>query len=50
MEAGAGKNSQFSDESYTQSGAKIVSAEEVYQSDIILKVRAPQVQSRNQTH
>ena len=42
VEAGAGENSNFSDNEYSEAGAKIVySPEEVYKADIILKVVPP---------
>src|SRR4051794_19607565 len=42
IESGAGIGASISDEKYVQSGGKIVSTEDVYKSDVILKVRGPQ--------
>lgn len=43
VEAKAGENVGFSDQSYKEAGAKIVSAaEDVYQSDMVVKVKEPQ--------
>lgn len=44
IESGAGLESNFSDNDYTQVGAKIVSKTDIYQSDVILKVNAPTVE------
>ena len=41
VETGAGELASFTDEQYAASGAVIVSADEVWQSDIIYKVNAP---------
>ncbi len=42
VEAGAGKSAHFSDNEYSEAGAKIVySAKEVFQADILLKVEPP---------
>lgn len=42
IEAGAGSPSKYSDNEYSEAGAKIVySCEEVYQADIILKIAPP---------
>lgn len=41
VEADAGKNSNFSDNDYTSAGAEVASQNQVYQSDIVLKVNAP---------
>ncbi len=43
IEKGAGQEAKFTDEEYTKSGATMTDAREAYASDIILKVRAPQV-------
>jgi len=42
IESGAGLNSNISDEKYVEAGANIVTTEEAYQADIVLKVRGPQ--------
>jgi len=42
VESGAGVGASITDDKYTQVGATIVSTEEVYKSDIVLKVRAPE--------
>ena len=44
IERGAGVESKFSDAQFVESGAKIVSRDEVFNSDIILKVCAPQTE------
>lgn len=41
IEAGAGKDSDFSDKVYQDAGAKIVGTEEALKADLVLKVRAP---------
>ncbi len=42
IESKAGKNAHFKDEEYNEAGAKICySSEEIYKSDIILKVAPP---------
>lgn len=42
METGAGRNANFSDNQYSECGARIVySSKEVYESDIILKIDPP---------
>lgn len=41
VESGAGKLASFDDAAFTQAGAEIVAGNEVWQSDIILKVNAP---------
>ena len=41
IESGAGKLASFDDEVFIQAGAEIVAGDEVWQSDIILKVNAP---------
>ena len=38
IESGAGEGSYFSDEDYIQAGAKVGSREEVFESDVLLKV------------
>lgn len=42
VEKGAGVGAKFSDTDYETAGAKIVGPKDVYQSDIVLKVRPPQ--------
>ncbi|MCV9877431.1 Re/Si-specific NAD(P)(+) transhydrogenase subunit alpha [Brenneria izbisi] len=42
IESGAGKLASFDDAAYQQVGASIVGTPEVWQSDIVLKVNAPQ--------
>ncbi len=44
IEAGAGENSFYSDEAYQQAGAEIATQSAVYQSDIVLKVNAPNLE------
>jgi len=41
VEQGAGKDANFSDELYEKAGAKIVSTEEAWKSQVILKIRPP---------
>jgi len=41
VERGAGAAAKFSDEQYTAAGAQISGADEVFQSDIVLKLRPP---------
>ncbi len=41
IESGAGLNSFYNDEAYTAVGAKIASKQEVYSSDVVVKVNAP---------
>ena len=41
IESGAGKLASFDDLAFTEAGAAIVDANDVWQSDIILKVNAP---------
>ncbi|AEX52217.1 Re/Si-specific NAD(P)(+) transhydrogenase subunit alpha [Rahnella aquatilis] len=42
IEQGAGKLASFEDSAYEQAGATIVSGDDVWQSDIVLKVNAPE--------
>ena len=42
VQKGAGERASITDAAYQTAGAELVSAEEVYQADIILKVRAPE--------
>lgn len=41
VEAGAGAASSFTDEAYTEAGAGVGSAEQVWAADVVLKVNAP---------
>jgi len=41
VESGAGAASSFSDEAYTEAGADVTSAEQVWAADVVLKVNAP---------
>ncbi|NPD49875.1 Re/Si-specific NAD(P)(+) transhydrogenase subunit alpha [Klebsiella aerogenes] len=41
VESGAGKLASFDDEAFEQAGAEIVSSDNVWHSDVILKVNAP---------
>ncbi|MGO0305312.1 Re/Si-specific NAD(P)(+) transhydrogenase subunit alpha [Endozoicomonas acroporae] len=41
IERGAGVKANFGDEAFTQAGARVVDRDEVWNSDIILKVNAP---------
>ncbi|GFG53272.1 NAD(P)(+) transhydrogenase (Re/Si-specific) subunit alpha [Mycolicibacterium agri] len=41
VESGAGAASSFSDEAYTDAGASVGSAEQVWGADVVLKVNAP---------
>ncbi|WP_305369054.1 Re/Si-specific NAD(P)(+) transhydrogenase subunit alpha [Photobacterium leiognathi] len=47
VEQGAGRLASFDDSAYEEAGAKIVSVDEAWQSDLILKVNAPQVNPEN---
>ena len=42
VQKGAGERASITDEAYQTAGAELVSTKEVYQADIILKVRAPE--------
>ncbi len=42
VQKGAGEHASVTDETYKAAGAELVSAKDVYKSDIILKVRAPE--------
>ncbi|MGP3592035.1 Re/Si-specific NAD(P)(+) transhydrogenase subunit alpha [Vagococcus sp. WN89Y] len=42
IESGAGKLASFEDEAFTAAGATVVDGEDVWHSDVILKVNAPQ--------
>lgn len=42
IEKGAGSLASFGDEEYVKSGAEIVDRNTAYQSDIVLKIRAPE--------
>ena len=41
VEQGAGQNASFEDEAFERAGAKVVTKEEVWDSELILKVNAP---------
>jgi NAD(P) transhydrogenase subunit alpha len=41
VETGAGATSSFSDEAFTEAGADVASAEQVWAADVVLKVNAP---------
>ena len=41
VESGAGATSSFSDEAYTEAGADVTSADQVWAADVVLKVNAP---------
>ena len=41
VESGAGEGASITNEKYIASGAKIVSAQEAFESDVVLKVRQP---------
>ena len=43
VQKGAGERASVTDAAYQAMGAELVSAEEVYKADIILKVRAPEI-------
>lgn len=47
VEEGAGAGAKFSDKDYQKSGATIMSKNEVFGSDIVLKVRAPSMDEVN---
>ncbi len=47
VQSGAGIASSITDEAYVAAGAVIVSAEEVFASELVLKVRAPDEQERH---
>lgn len=42
VESGAGERASFSDQTYINAGAQIGTAKEVFESDVVLKVRPPQ--------
>lgn len=42
VESGSGEGAKWLDSHYSKMGAKIVSSEEAYSADLILKVRSPQ--------
>ena len=48
VQSGAGIASSITDEAYLNAGAQIVSADEVFAADMVLKVRAPNAQERAQ--
>ncbi len=41
IESGAGKLASFDDEAFVQAGAEVVAGDNVWHSDVILKVNAP---------
>ncbi|QFU23263.1 Re/Si-specific NAD(P)(+) transhydrogenase subunit alpha [Shewanella eurypsychrophilus] len=45
VQSGAGEAANFRDEAYQQAGADIVSLEDAFQADLILKVNAPSINS-----
>ncbi|EDP99354.1 Re/Si-specific NAD(P)(+) transhydrogenase subunit alpha [Shewanella benthica] len=45
VQSGAGELANFKDEAYREAGAEIVSLEEAFQADLILKVNAPAINS-----
>ncbi|KDQ60983.1 hypothetical protein JAAARDRAFT_709459 [Jaapia argillacea MUCL 33604] len=49
VESGAGTHAQFLDEQYKAAGATLVTRDEVYNSDILLKVRPPLVGKEKET-
>lgn len=44
VEAGAGKSAHFTDEAYTEAGAKLVDSQTALASEILVKVRKPSLQ------
>lgn len=50
VEHDAGFNASFEDSAFAKAGAEIGTAEEVYQSDIILKVNAPEAEEIEKFH
>lgn len=42
VERSCGENARISDQAYVDAGCSLASTEEIYQSDVILKVRPPQ--------
>ena len=44
VERGAGEGAQLLDHAYEQAGATMVDRDAIWQSDIVLKVRSPQVE------
>ncbi|MFZ1180011.1 MAG: NAD(P)(+) transhydrogenase (Re/Si-specific) subunit alpha, partial [Herbaspirillum sp.] len=46
VESGAGISSSLPDEAYAATGARIAAAGDVYDAEVILKVRAPSQQER----
>jgi len=44
VEAGAGEASSFPDEAYTGAGARVGTADEAWQADVVLRVNAPSVE------
>ncbi|KAG5272045.1 hypothetical protein AALO_G00161050 [Alosa alosa] len=50
VESGAGDSAKFPDDMYTQAGATIKDAKEVFASDMLLKVRAPMLNPALDAH
>uniref|UniRef100_A0A8C2AHA2 proton-translocating NAD(P)(+) transhydrogenase n=1 Tax=Cyprinus carpio TaxID=7962 RepID=A0A8C2AHA2_CYPCA len=50
VESGAGESAKFSDDMYTKAGAAIRDAKDVFASDVLLKVRAPMLNSALGVH
>ncbi|XP_062409874.1 NAD(P) transhydrogenase, mitochondrial [Sardina pilchardus] len=50
VESGAGDTAKFPDEMYTQAGATVKDAKEVFASDMLLKVRAPMLNPALDAH
>uniref|UniRef100_A0A673N6F6 NAD(P) transhydrogenase, mitochondrial n=1 Tax=Sinocyclocheilus rhinocerous TaxID=307959 RepID=A0A673N6F6_9TELE len=50
VESGAGESAKFSDDMYTKAGAAIKDANDVFASDVLLKVRAPMLNSALGVH
>uniref|UniRef100_A0A673J0Z5 proton-translocating NAD(P)(+) transhydrogenase n=1 Tax=Sinocyclocheilus rhinocerous TaxID=307959 RepID=A0A673J0Z5_9TELE len=50
VESGAGESAKFSDDMYTKAGATIRDVKDVFASDVLLKVRAPMLNSALGVH
>ncbi|XP_067231329.1 NAD(P) transhydrogenase, mitochondrial [Chanodichthys erythropterus] len=50
VESGAGESAKFSDDMYTKAGATIKDVKDVFSSDVLLKVRAPMLNSALGVH
>lgn len=48
VQSGAGLHASVTDEAYAAAGARIGSAQEAFQAELVLKVRAPNAEERNQ--